>query len=279
VESFESYDLRQSLDVYEHGQSSCTNEALNCRNYHYIRPLLRRIGAVGSSFVFRDFYTGYIPGVLDQDENNDIAISGTADYSWILPHSPLFSAHGSSKFISKLTVVDACPTPVKYATKVAQDYCIEVEASVSDIRKTLTDVPQNLILADALLTQFKKAKDRLAVLHVWAKTLRLGGFVLTTAQLRPPFLGTNELENFITNCIRLYEDSEYPDLIGVGPEDFAAQILNYTRTTNSRTYESEGELVNEIRTTGLKLYDMQPIRVFSRGVGKYLNYRGLLIGH
>jgi len=53
-------DRDLSIEVFNEGQQLCQESYIDCNTYHYMRPILRRIDAVPSSYSHFDFYNNAI---------------------------------------------------------------------------------------------------------------------------------------------------------------------------------------------------------------------------
>lgn len=273
-------DLNLSLEIFQSGQGICLASAENCVNYHYLRPLLRRIGAVTSSFTLADFYKTQISEVLSDSNQTSLLISGTADYSWLLAGSPLISSSLDCPKTPVITVVDKCETPLigsKAAAKGLTGMAVSTDAH--DVRQGLTQTAQDVIVTDAFLTQFSDRKDRMMILNNWRQALRFGGVAITTAQVRAKSGGDNQSEGqaFRRNTTALFSQSEYPDLLNISEETFRVMIYRHCLSLQSRAYEGEDEINEEISESGLKILDMQNLKYFSLASERSLSYRGLVL--
>lgn len=275
----EEFDWNMSIDTYNYGRSTCERSFITCAAYHYLRPILRQLGTVASPYTHSRFFHAALLGILSASERPRIAISGTADYAWFLPDSPLAAA--SSTRLSELRVVvsDACLTPIRQSMLAARQTGIHVEALQVDVRTGFLLRELDVVITDAFLTQFSAASDRLAILCAWRRSLRPEGAIITTAQVRsrgpkvPSFRG----RTFIDNVADLYEHSSYPAALSVGREVFTRLLREHTSGTTSRVYETEEELIDEVVQSGLTIRDMQTMTWHSPALDEDLTYRELVL--
>src|SRR5690606_2484059 len=113
----ENLDQSLSIQVFNEGQAMCRESYIDCSSYHFMRPILRRIDAVPSSYSHQDFYTTAIAETISAVGGDDIrvTVSGTADYSWLLGDSPLMQGLESAGSLAQITVVDGGPTPTEFS--------------------------------------------------------------------------------------------------------------------------------------------------------------------
>jgi hypothetical protein len=275
-------DQALSVQVFEEGQALCQDSYIDCSSYHFMRPILRRIDAVPSSYSHADFYTSAIENALADCDEARVTVSGTADYSWVLSDSPLLKGLGNSGTLAQIQVVDGCSTPTSFSMQASNELDQHMVAvNTQNITEFLfDDKASDLIITDAFLTQFATKRDRLAVLARWRQSLKLGGHIVTTAQIARE---QNSIERpkaestFINNTAALYAQSDYPDILKIDTEEFTKRIRAYASPNASRIYESERELTAEIVEAGLKVIDVTPMNVYSQSSEKTLSYRGLIL--
>lgn len=274
-------DHALSIQVFEQGQSLCQQSYVDCSSYHFMRPILRRIGAVPSPFSHEDFYTSAIENTLDDVHDPNVTISGTADYSWLLRDSPLLKALEKKGKSAQIEVIDGCPTPTSFSMLVSKELDQHsVRVSARNITQFLSEKnSSDLIVTDAFLTQFNQKEDRLAILSQWKQALKLGGFVVTTAQIyQKETVKKNYAKNmFIENTALLYAKSNYQDALRLSTEKFSTEIQAYSSPNASRIYGSEHELVTEIEESGMKIEELTPMSIYSNSSEKVLTYRGIVL--
>jgi len=183
--------------------------------------------------------------------------------------------------VANIQVLDGCSTPTKYsmlASKKLEKHTFEM--NTQNITKFFSNEKvSDLIITDALLTQFANKDDRLAILNQWKRSLRLGGSVITTAQiaLDKQTDKPKAKDAFIKNTAALYMLSEYPDILQLNEDEFTDRIRSYASPNASRTYSSEQELTDEITQTGFKIIDMNPATIYSKSSEKTLSYREIVL--
>lgn len=275
-------DQSLSVQVFEQGQALCQDSYIDCSSYHFMRPILRRIDAVPSSYSHAEFYISAIENALADRGEAKVTVSGTADYSWVLSDSPLIKGLGNTGTLAQIQVVDGCSTPTSFSLQASNELDQHtVEVNTRNITESLLDdKSSDLIITDAFLTQFANNHDRLAVLARWKQSLKLGGYIVTTAQIarEQQSIERPKAENtFINNTAALYAQSDYPDILKIDVEDFTKRIRAYASPNASRIYESERELTAEIDEAGLNVVDMTPMSIYSNSSEKILSYRGLIL--
>ena len=253
-------DHQLSIEVFETGQQSCEESFIDCRSYHYIRPILRRINAVTSPYSHYDFYRTAVGEATHDLGHVDVIISGSADYSWLLEESPLLDGLAQSGSKAHIKIVDGCHTPTNFSVRAARcaSVCV-AEGSTQNIPMFLSAKnSSDLIITDAFLTQFEDKNDRIAVLREWKRCLKIGGFVITTAQIARDNYPRNAVttKTFVENVVGLYKGSEYPDQLRMSGGEFASEVEQYALPTKSRVYKNEPELTEEITAAGLSIVDI-----------------------
>ncbi len=276
-------DRSLSVQVFNEGQTLCRESYIDCSNYHFMRPILRRIEAVPSSYSHRSFYASAIEGALSDTRHDEakVTISGTADYSWLLVDSPLIMSLGNAGILAHIQIVDACPTPTSFSMLASNELDQHtVRDSTQNITQFLSnEIESDLIVTDAFLTQFSDKKDRLSILDQWSRSLKLGGYIITTAQVaRDHSVEKHKAENtFINNTAELYSQSEYPEILQLDNEEFTERIRLYASSNASRIYESEEEIISEVVDAGLKITHVVPMSIYSKSSEKILSYCGLVL--
>ncbi len=275
-------DEKLALDVFYNGESSCLNSIIDCKTYHFVRPILRIINAVSSPYSHFDFYEKMIAQTLFSKKNPNILISGTADYSWIIKNSPLLKAINKFNIKNtKIKIIDACMTPLIFSLK-ASEYLnnIAVSFEALDIpHQTLNNQKYDMIITDAFLTQFSSKIERLKILKSWREMLSDTGVVITTAQISSGLSTRNShtTNKFVKNTMQLFDSSVFPDLLNINRNEFEKNVLEYATPTKSRVYESEEELVNEILISDLKIKNIYNKKIYSESSKKTLEYRELVL--
>ncbi|HVC36008.1 MAG TPA: hypothetical protein VNE40_00990 [Candidatus Dormibacteraeota bacterium] len=272
-------DFGQSIEVFLNGQKNCKTSAIDCIDYHYIRPVLRYIGAVASPYDHRDFFRQWLAETISLHENPAVTVSGAADYAWLLPNSPLTLACNNKLTPGMLTVVDGCTTPLTACLEFAQSVpAFAVRKVQSNIPNGLGVKDQDVIVTDAFLTQFADATHRKAVLHAWRSSLAQDGTIITTVQVRPANgqrSATKEV--FLLATTQLYEESPYPDALRLSSSDFLGMVGRVAGTNHTKIYASESELMEEISGSDLTVTHMEAHQVYSKSSQRILEYRGLVI--
>lgn len=277
----QNLDQALSVQVFEQGKRLCSGSLIDCTSYHYMRPLLRRIGAVPSPYTHQDFYVDAIQSALAGKDEAQINISGTADYSWILEGSPLMRGLSRAGTSAQIDVTDGCPTPTTFsmlASKQLNNHM--VEASVQNITEHLSNErTSDLIVTDAFLTQFVNKEHRLAVLRQWERSLKLGGYVITTVQLAKSTHQDKSYakKTFIDNAVALYAASDYSDILRLNTTQFKKRVHEYSNPNASRIYTDERELTEEIYESGLSIADMTSMSTYSYSNARSLSYRGIIL--
>jgi len=276
-------DHQLSIEVFETGQQSCQNSYIDCTSYHYIRPILRRINAVTSPYSHYDFYETAVSEAAQNLEYVEVTISGSADYSWLLEGSPLLEGLARSETRANIHIIDGCHTPTNFSLRAAEFLSdCTVKGSTQNIPKSLSgESNSDLIITDAFLTQFESPCDRMAVLREWKRCLKLGGLVITTAQIARDNYTRNAAttNNFVDNVVGLYMCSEYPDRLMMSGDEFAKEVEQYALPTKSRVYQSENELTKEIGAAGLSIVDMSANTIYTAGNNRLLDYREVILSH
>ena len=180
-------DQSLSVQVFNEGQLLCRESFIDCSSYHFMRPILRRIGAVPSAYSHNDFYSSAIESTLSAIDNGEtrVTISGTADYSWLLNDSPLVKSLGNTGILAQIQVIDGCPTPTSFSMLASNELDQHtVSVNTQNLTRFLSDEKgSDLIVTDAFLTQFANKENRLAILNQWRQSLKTGGYIVTTAQI------------------------------------------------------------------------------------------------
>lgn len=272
----DSIDQQLCVEIFEEGQDICRQSPVNCLNYHYLRPLLRRIGAVATPWDHASFYEEAIGRVESDHERLQVLISGSADYSWLLPTSPLRNATRQRQLA--ISAVDICTTPLIKMNRLKDGTNEVVNWHISDIRYGLDSEKADLIVTDAFLTQFQRKQDRIDVMRSWRGALNIGGYVVTTAQVQNtahkiPVTS----EEFLKNAVKLYEGSVEKGLFEMGTDEFLSRLQSSSSATNSRIYNDNDEIIAEAKGAELKVVESVPLTVESKTSQRTLLYRGLVL--
>jgi len=280
AENADSLDSRLSVDVLRHGRRICEQTGVDCANYHYLRPILRRLGIVTSAYSHSDFYQDALHEAIASANQPRIAISGTADYAWLLENSPLVTAAGSNASNLEVVVSDVCATPLRYSLIAADKSAINASILQTDIRTDFSLENQDAVIADAFLTQFPNRDDRLSILDQWKRSLRLGGLAITTAQVQAestPATKSGVGKIHSQNVGALYEQSEYPEILGFSASGFTNLVSKHTTGRTSRIYANEEELMDEVTEIGFTVVDVQQRIVHYPALDRILSYREVVL--
>ena len=274
----ESLDIALSAKTYEIGQHICAQSTVDCIDYHYLRPIMRRLGAATTPFSHEDFYHQAIDEALDGQCEQLILISGSADYCWLLDDSPLLrSVAGVSKKPS-IAMLDICPTPLAFSHLAHQSSLYDYDFSTTQVN-LLDRLPEleapSIIITDAFLTQFPAAEHRRLILDRWYTILDVGGIAITTAQVRSP--QSVNPDHFLAHVAERYADSIYPDLLEVNKEAFLERIKRCSSSLRSRLYESELEMLTDIKETDFEITDIVNLPLSSIVKGVQQTYKGIIL--
>lgn len=272
-------DHELSIRTFDEGREICCIHGSDCSDYHYIRPILRRIGAVTSPFTNYDFYNTGIASAVSGSGDRNVLVSGTADYAWCLQESPLLQALEGSTGHNTITVVDICETPLRFS-KLALERSIAGKHDLRTIRLDSRNdesriARQDLITTDAFLTQFANPEDRVRVLDNWRKILGAGGLAMTTVQVA----GKEKVDSkkFEKNVKKLFESSDYRGFLNIGSDEFLSMFRLCARSLGSRLYRSENEIVKDINIAGLRVVDIVSLPTYSATSELVHDYRGLIL--
>jgi hypothetical protein len=206
----------------------------------------------------------------------NIAVAGAADHSWTIPTSPIYQHVVSQK--SRVTIYDICPTPLALNLASASLQKLSINTQIHDLRTETVGDSYDLIVTDALLTQFKDQDDRIKVLKSWKQTLKPKGIIATTIHMRRLNTPHADRQGFIDTAVRLFKEQNASQLFACSLEEFQQLIEKHSASLKSRAYESLDQAKNEIEAAGLVLSGVSELPMHSP-TGNILPYFGLVITH
>jgi hypothetical protein len=152
----------------------------DCSWYHGSWQFLRVFDMVSTPTWHVDFYLENIRAATEQGARR-VLITGTADYSM---YAHVLHAARAAGVEPDVTVLDLCETPLmlcRWYGQLAGHQPIVIRSDVLDFE---SPEPYDLVVTDAFITRFVEA-DRARVAKAWARYLRAGGRLITTARIEP----------------------------------------------------------------------------------------------
>lgn len=220
-------DSTAAAQSYEKAGELCGRSGPDsCLWYHGARPWLRLLGLVGGPERNETFFRDALGKITRADGIDRLLISGSADAAIL---AVVLRAIGDAGGTPYVTVIDRCATPLWMCRRHAEELSVEIETDAADILNYSPEIPFDVICADAFLTQFA-AEQRPALIGAWARLLRPGGKVVTTARLKPD--GTvkstpEQVGRFRDNAYREAEKRRAE--LSIEPEEIAALAEDYAR--------------------------------------------------
>lgn len=254
--------------------SLCKTSPLDCGAYHTMRPILRYLGLLTSPIMHSSFYKAVSDRIISPSPH--IAVAGAADHSWTIPTSPIYQHVASPK--SHVTIYDICPTPLALNLASASLQKLSINTQIHDLRARIEGDTYDLIVTDALLTQFTEEDDRMKVLSSWKQALKQDGIIATTIHMRRLHTPHADRQGFIDTAVRLFEEQDASRLFACSPEEFRQLIELHSTSLKGRAYETLDQVKDEIEAAGLILREVSELPMKSP-TGNILPYLGLVITH
>lgn len=235
--------LKESANlIYEIANSHCKNGIMdeNCTWYHSIWQYLRMLDVVSSPSWHHNFYIDRLSQAIDNNKNNNILISGTADYSvlaYIIGCVKLKNAKAN------IYVLDTCKTPLETCKWFAKKENIQINCINESILDYVNDNFFDIICTDAFLTRFSK-RDAQLVVDKWYGLLNTGGKVITTIRVhnKKDYNFSSKIDNFINKVKNRYEN--YKNYISLSYEELVEKALVYAKNMKSNNLGDEKEILN-----------------------------------
>ncbi len=242
-------DSTAATQAYDKAGELCGRSGPDaCIWYHGARPWLRLLGLVGGPERNEKFFRDALGGLARAGGFGRVLISGSAD-SAILAVVLRATDAGTPR----VTVIDRCATPLWMCRRHAEGLSVGIETIAGDMMNYRPENLFDVVCADAFLTQFT-AQRRPALIESWARVLRPGGKVVTTARLKPegPRKPTPEqVAKFRDNAHR--EASGRRAELSIGPDKIAALAEEYASRLTLHNPASGEEISALFEDGGFKI--------------------------
>lgn len=226
--------LSDSADInYNLAIKNCQNGIMSngdCTWYHSVWQYLRVIDKVSSPEWHSIFYEKCFNKLFKENENPNILISGTADYSL------LAYVYNSSKQINntaEIFVLDTCKTPLRICEWYAERQGFKITVlNMNVLKLSQLDIKFDLICSDAFLTRFSK-NDAKEVISNWYDALKERGMVVTTIRTREysNIQKSDRKDKYIKDCVDRFQ--KWEGYFNISITDFKHMVEAYVNKMHS----------------------------------------------
>lgn len=236
-------------------------DEVDCSWYHGAWQYLRLFDMVSAPTWHEDFYTGKLRESASCNENVDILISGTADYTIL---AIVFEALSEQKKKPNITVLDACRTPLILCEWYGIQSGLEISTSKKNILAIDNPTPEfDIIIADAFLTRFDESSKTNAI-ETWYGMLKPGGTVITTIRIEEEVeesIGSksDEIKDFGERALKNAESMS--EELYVSPEVIRQLSIRYAENIISYPVSSVDDARNLFQPHGFSEIDPDTHRV------------------
>lgn len=212
----------------------------DCKWYHSSWQYLRLLNLVSTPAWHDTFYRESFQKCLKK--NNNILISGTADYSMLAYVIDSVQREGVK---ANIYVLDTCKTPLYACTWFSEKNNYPIEIINEDILKYKNDNFFDIICTDAFLTRFDK-KDAKKVINVWNKLLKKNGHIITTIRVHSEDECLKDKEIYIKEFSDKAMDrcAKNQNHIQYSPKKIASLAEEYARKMTSNSLGNKEDILD-----------------------------------
>lgn len=244
IETLLEKSLKESANMmYELAYKHCHNGIMdeNCVWYHSMWQYLRMLDVVSSPTWHHDFYLRQLSMAIKDKENNNILISGTADYS-VLAY--IIYCIKSKKAQANIYVLDTCRTPLEACKWFANKEGIEINLINENILSYSQDNFFDVICTDAFLTRFSNTDANL-VIDKWYHLLKNDGKVITTIRIHEKTTdnNSNKIDAFLDKIKNKYD--YYKDSISLTYDELIEKARFYATNMKSNNIGNENKIIKK----------------------------------
>ena len=242
----------------------CSYDHMNldgCYWYHSVWQWLRLLNMVSTPSWHHKFYTSQLYEILKGKNNQNILISGTADYS-SLAYTIKASEEAHCEN-NKFEVLDLCDTPLF----TCKWYANLKNANLNTLKKSIFELnyenKYDLICTDAFLTRFSKQQIS-DILKVWKTALRKNGKVLTTVRVYDEKYNHFDVphnEKVAEFKQKAYDRASKWHNINISPLTLSIRAEEYAKTMKSNKIGTQEEILKSFDDMGLKIIHLEEVEV------------------
>lgn len=268
-ENNETFFLQEYLHKSAHLMSEaalvlCSYDHMNlcgCYWYHSIWQWLRLLNMVSTPSWHHHFYKNQLYKILEGKNDQNILISGTADYS-SLAYTIKATEEAQCKN-NKFEVLDLCETPLFACKWYGSLKNIDLETLKKSIFELDYENKYDLICTDAFLTRFTK-QQICDILNIWKKALRKNGKVLTTVRVyddKYNHVDVPHNEKVAEFKQKAYDRAVKWHNINISPLTLSVRAEEYAKTMKSNKIGTQDEILKSFADIGLKIIHLEEVEV------------------
>lgn len=242
----------------------CSYDHMNlegCYWYHSVWQWLRLLNMVSTPSWHHEFYTNQLYEILKDKNNQNILISGTADYSSLA--YTIKASEEANCSNNKFEVLDLCETPLFACKWYAKIKGVNLNTMKKSIFELDNENKYDLICTDAFLTRFSKQQIS-DILKIWKTALRKNGKVLTTVRVYDEKY--NHIDVPHNEKVAEFKQNAYARAvkwhnINISPLTLSMRAEEYAKTMKSNKIGTQEEILKSFEDIGLRIIHLEEVEV------------------
>jgi len=246
--------LQAAKFAHAYAQTHChqNSDSKSCAWYHGSWQFLRLLDLVSTPDVHAAHFNTQLERIAGDPTFKNILVCGSADSGLVKTiHEAL--RHRQSEI--KLTVVDICETPLKDCQLYSDKNGFQITTSKQDVLEGFSESAFDAIFTHSFMGYFDDA-TRQRLLHIWARSLRTGGRLITVQRIRENY--ANEVVQFKDHEIDAFIDraenvAHLADSIDLSEFNIVEMAKKFAESFRNFPVRSAEQLKTMIETAGFTL--------------------------
>lgn len=226
-----------------------------CAAYHGFYPVLRRLGLAAAPDRHADFYADQL-GRLARADLSRVLVTGSGDWGML---DFLLRAYREAGTPPRLEVVDICETPLHLGRWWAEQRGVALSTHAADVLDFAPGDRFDVVVTHSFVAKFEPAA-RGKLFEAWARLLRPGGRLVTTARIDPEL--SDASVSFAPGAAHGLRDevsargAELAASLDVGLDELASCAEAYAAGIRSYPVSSREEIEELCAAAGLELEEL-----------------------